>query len=87
MNEKKINIEKQVEIRVMIEGNKIITGSINIDGFDRFSDFVEHSEQNVKLYNGAISGTKFDFIIIPKKKICYYEPIKESDPLQNNQLS
>ncbi len=81
MNMKKIHVEKQVEVRIMIEGNKIITGSVNIDGFDRFSDFVEHNDQNIKVYNGAISGNKFNFVIIPKKKICYYEPMKEPDPL------
>ena len=81
MNVKRINVEKQVVMRIMVEGNLIINGSVNIDGFDRFSDFVEHDEQNIKIYDGAIDGIKFDFIIIPKKKICYYEPIKEPKPL------
>ncbi|MDC3237137.1 hypothetical protein OAT93_00170 [bacterium] len=79
MNIKKINVKKQVKLRIMIEGNKIITGSVNIDGFDRFSDYVEHKEQNIKIYDGVIAGNKFEFIIIPKDKILFYEPLKEPD--------
>lgn len=81
MNDKRTIVEKQVVMRIMVEGNIIINGSVNIDGFDRFSDYVEHNEQNIKIYNGTIDGNKFDFIIIPKKKICYYEPLEEPDPL------
>ena len=81
MYEKRTNVEKQVVMRIMVEGNIIINGSVNIDGFDRFSDFVEHNEKNIKIYNGTIDGNKFDFIIIPKEKICYYEPLEEPDPL------
>ncbi|MDA3915810.1 MAG: hypothetical protein PF690_02415 [Deltaproteobacteria bacterium] len=77
MNDKRTIVEKQVVARIMIEGNIIINGSVNIDGFDRFSDYVEHNEKNIKIYNGTIDGNKFEFIIIPKKKICYYEPLEE----------
>ena len=84
MNIKKTNIEKQVEMRILIEGNKIITGSVNIAGFDGFSDYIEHNEESIKIHNGAIGGHKFNFMIIPKQKICFYEPIEESNsrPLQ-----
>jgi hypothetical protein len=78
MENKKVAIQKETEVKITLEGNKVISGSVNIDGFDRFSDYIEHNEKNIKIYNGTVGGNKFRFLIIPKDKICYYEPLKES---------
>ncbi len=78
MEIKKIVIQKEAKVKITLEGNKVITGSVNIDGFDRFSDYIEYNEKNIKIYNGSVGGNQFRFLIIPKDKICYYEPLKES---------
>ncbi len=70
--------ENETEVKITIEGNKVITGLVNIDGFDRFSDFIEHNEKNIKIFNGSVGDNKFKFLIIPKDKVCYYEPLKET---------
>jgi hypothetical protein len=69
MNAKRTTVEKQVVMRIRVEGNIIIIGSVYIDEFNRFSDFVEHNEHNIKVCDGTIDGNQFDFIIILKKKM------------------
>lgn len=74
------NMGKIIDVIVELDNGSEFTGKINIEDFDRFSDFIEdHDKNNIKLFDakkkaGSISGGLKKFLIIPKSKICFYEP-------------
>ena len=55
------NKDRKVKIQTM--DGKIISGYVNILGFDRLSDYLlHHNEEFIMIYNGGIDNKKTIFI-------------------------
>ncbi len=67
---------EDIKVRIVLVNDRVITGRLNMNGFDRLSDFLDQdSNANLKVYNATYSGnTKIDFVIIPKSKVICYSP-------------
>nr|WP_321401523.1 hypothetical protein [uncultured Desulfobacter sp.] len=69
-----------VEVIITIDNGDELIGNINMINYKRFSDFIEdHDNSHIKLFQarknkGAIKGGLKKFLLIPKSKICIYEP-------------
>jgi len=78
---------KVVNVIIGLDNNVEYNGKINIVDFKRFSDFIEkNKENNIKLFDvksSKITGVSKKFLIIPKAKICFYEPFDEKRSLKN----
>lgn len=73
---------KPMKVTITLINGDEINGSINIIGFDRFSEFIEGDVKgNIQLFNAitgkGIKGTTKRFIVIPKSAIMFYEPFDE----------
>ena len=63
------------EIRVVLINGQSITGSVNIAGYKRFSDFIEkNAEDHLKMYQAIHDGRPYQFLMIPKLNILFYDP-------------
>lgn len=71
-------IKKQSILVVLILlSGKNICGELNINGYDRLSDFLNNdTDTHLKLYQTIISKES-PFIIIPKINVLYYKPIDQ----------
>lgn len=72
-----------LKISINLDNGKKFIGNINTKYFDKFSDFIEgDNNQYIKLFNaydydGNNKKKFFKFLLIPKSKICFYEPFDE----------
>ena len=75
-NEKIHNKDRKVKVQTL-EG-KIVSGYMNILGFDRLSDYLlHHNEEFIMLYNGGMDETKTIFVY--KRNIVLIEDVIERD--------
>nr|WP_319396914.1 hypothetical protein [uncultured Desulfobacter sp.] len=71
-----------VEVIITLDNGDELAGSINMINYKRFSDYIEnHDNSHIKLFQakknkGAIKGGLKKFLLIPKSKICIYEPFE-----------
>lgn len=70
-------------ILILINGDQL-RGEVNIMDFKRFSDFIEtHPAKHIKLFNVSKNNNYGDsiinFILIPKEKILYYQPVEDKE--------
>ncbi len=73
---------KTARIKIKLISGKWIQGNININGYARFTDFLEdHTHLYIKAYDCVFGNSEttppIPFIAIPKTSIEYYIPIKE----------
>ena len=64
-------------IRVMIKSlsGDIIIGNININGFDRYSDFMDKNISDcISISKAMINGDNFHFVTVFKSNIAYIQP-------------
>lgn len=72
INEYAIN---NVKVKIILENSKVITGTVNIVGYNRFSDFIEQEKvQYLKLKDVTFAGNPYKFIMINRNKIIGYCP-------------
>jgi hypothetical protein len=71
-----------VEVIITLDNGDEVVGNINMIDYKRFSDYIEnHDNSHIKLFQakknkGAIKGGLKKFLLIPKSKICIYEPFE-----------
>ncbi|PIE61021.1 MAG: hypothetical protein CSA29_05475 [Desulfobacterales bacterium] len=67
---------EDIKVRIVLVNDKVITGRLNMNGFNRLSDFLDQDDNaNLKVYDAVYAGNpKIDFIIIPKSKVVCYSP-------------
>ena len=73
---------KTLKVTITLLNDQILDGTLNIIGYQRFSDFLEGDvKSNIQLFdviNGiGIKGATKRFVVIPKTSILYYEPFDE----------
>jgi len=62
-----------IEIKIILDGNKILVGTVNMLGYDRFSDFIELDDSRfLKLSKVILGGNKYNFLMLNKSKILGY---------------
>jgi len=72
-NELKIST-KDVKVKLTLVNRQSITGTLNIIGYDRLSDFIEIDKgKHLKLYNATTEGNTLNFILVTKVHVLYYE--------------
>ncbi len=75
-NEKIHNKDRKVKVQTL--DGKIVSGYMNILGFDRLSDYLlHHNEEFIMLYNGGMDETKTIFVY--KRNIVLIEDVIERD--------
>lgn len=66
-------VTENIKIKVLLVTDKILTGSINISGFNRFSDFIINSnEDHIKLTDVTLNGKNYPFMLLNKSSILGY---------------
>ncbi len=77
MGKKTYKIQNQSwKVRVQTVDGKSITGSLNILGFDRLSDYLQkHGEEFIMIYNGGTTKDKTLFVL--KENIILIEDLGE----------
>ncbi|WP_320042414.1 hypothetical protein [uncultured Desulfobacter sp.] len=71
-----------VEVIITLDNGEELVGNINMRDYKRFSDYIEdHDNNHIKLFQakknkGTITGGLKKFLLIPKSKICMYEPFE-----------
>ncbi|MCG8551060.1 MAG: hypothetical protein MI799_11725 [Desulfobacterales bacterium] len=71
-----------IEVIITLDNGEELVGNINMINYKRFSDYIEnHDTSYIKLFQakknkGAITGGLKKFLLIPKSKICMYEPFE-----------
>lgn len=74
--------DSNIEVIITLENGEELIGEVNMLDYKRFSDFIEnHENTHIKLFNarknkGTIKGGLKKFLLLPKSKICIYEPFE-----------
>ncbi|MFU8769928.1 MAG: hypothetical protein ACNA7H_09345 [Desulfotignum sp.] len=70
---------KNVKTKIILDNEKIISGTVNVAGYDRFSDFIENEKtDHLKLTDVTIDGSKYKFLLLNRKTIFgYYDTMEE----------
>lgn len=67
---------QNLKIKIVLDDTKILIGTVNMVGFDRFSDFIEKDNSKfLKLTNVTLGGTNYPFMMLNKFKILGYLPL------------
>jgi len=68
---------ENIKIKILLINGNVMIGTVNMAGYDRFSDFIEKDESNhIKLTEVTINGNKYAFMIVSKEKVLGYIPPK-----------
>lgn len=69
---------KNIKVKIILDNDKKISCTINMAGYDRFSDFIENEKSDhLKLTNATLDGNKYDFLLLNKKRIVGYFDLKD----------
>jgi len=70
---------KNIKLKIILDNDKKISCTINMAGYERFSDFIENEKaDHLKLTDVTLDGNKYDFLLLNKKRIIgYYDLVGE----------
>lgn len=70
---------KNVKAKIILDDEKVISGTVNVAGYNRFSDFIENEKtDHLKLTNVTIDGSIYKFFLLNRRRIFgYYDPVEE----------
>jgi hypothetical protein len=70
---------KNIQAKIILDNEKKISCTINMAGYDRFSDFIENEKSDhLKLTDVTLDGHNYDFLLLNKKRIIgYYDLMGE----------
>jgi len=64
---------KNIKVKIILDNEKKISCTLNMAGFDRFSDFIENQKtDHLKLTNVTLDGNNYNFLLLNKKRIIGY---------------
>lgn len=64
---------KNIKVKIILDNEKKISCTLNMAGFDRFSDFIENQKtDHLKLTNVTLDGNIYNFLLLNKKRIIGY---------------
>lgn len=70
---------KYITAKIILDNDKKLSCTINMAGYDRFSDFIENEKTgHLKLTDVTLDGNKYDFLLLNKNRIVgYYDLVEE----------
>ena len=68
---------KNIQAKIILDNDKKLSCTINMAGYDRFSDFIENEKaEHLKLTEVTLDGHKYDFLLLNKKRIIGYYDLR-----------
>lgn len=65
--------KEDLEVKIFLQNETVISGKVNIAGCERFSEFIENDTNScLKLYDCNVKGQSHKFILVPRDKVLYY---------------
>lgn len=62
-----------INVKILLINEKYLTASVNIIGFERFSDFInDMKEDHLKLTNVILNGKEYPFMLLNKNHVIGY---------------
>lgn len=69
---------KNIRVKIILDNEKKLSCTLNMAGFDRFSDFIENQKtDHLKLTDVTLDGNIYDFLLLNKKRIIGYYGLED----------